>query len=163
MNRDWTIRVRSNAANEEVYLLISILKRRGKFLVIGFAALLLLGMSTMSTFAAANGEQTKHDMGSVTQGSMSAHDMNSMTHDSQGEHNMATMAPHGQSGHDMNSMTSDSQGDHDMNNMNHDGHGKKGSENDNPWPVLYGFGGAISAVILVAGIMKYTKRKGQGV
>ncbi|MDU2065082.1 MAG: hypothetical protein E6713_09570 [Sporomusaceae bacterium] len=143
--------------------MINIFKRRGSFLVISFATLLLLGMSTMNTFAATSAEQPKHDMGNMTQDSMSGHDMNSMMHESQGSHNMGTMSPNDHNGHDMNSMTSDSQNSLDMNNMNHDGHGKKEAENDNPWPVLYGFGGAISAVILVAGIMKYTKLKGQGV
>ncbi|MBU2701731.1 hypothetical protein Ga0466249_002850 [Sporomusaceae bacterium BoRhaA] len=118
--------------------MINTSKRRGKFLITGFATLILLGLLTVGAFAASNLGEQKHDMGAMTQGF--------------------------QSGHDMSSMTNDSQSGHDMNNMVHSGHDKKETaKDDNPWPILYGFGGFIFVVIISAGIMKFTGRKGRGV
>jgi hypothetical protein len=144
--------------------LINTSKRREKFLISGFATLILLGLLTVGAFAASNSGEQKHDMGAMTQGSQSGHDMSSMTNDSQSGHDMSSMTNDSQSGHDMSSMTNDSQSGHDMNNMGHSGHDKKETaKDDNPWPILYGFGGFIFAVIISAGIMKFTGRKGRGV
>lgn len=47
-----------------------------------------------------------------------------------------------------------------MDNMGHD---KKEPVKDDPWPILYGSGGFILVVIVIAGIMKFTGLKRQGV
>lgn len=153
--------------------MINTSKWRGKFLITGFAILLVLGLLTVEVLAASDSGEQKHDMGAMTQGSQSSHDMNSMTNDSQSSHDMGSMTNDSQSSNDMESMTNDPQSGHDMNNMNNMnnmgngmngmGHKQETASNDNPWPILYGFGGFISAVIIVAGIIKFTGKKRQGV
>lgn len=114
--------------------LFNTLKKRKNFLVIGFATLILLGLLTVGAFAASTTAEQKHDMGAMTN------------------------TP--QSGSVMGSMTNGSQSGHDMNGMDHK---KEAVPNDNPWPILYGFGGFIFGVIIIAGIMKFTGVKGKGV
>lgn len=139
------------------------LKRRKSFLVTGFATLILLGLFTVGGFAASNTVEQKHDMGAMTNAPQSGHDMGSMTDSSQNGHNMNAMTNNSQNGNAMGSMPNDSQNGHGMKGMNGMDHKKEAVPNDNPWPILYGFGGFIFGVIIIAGIKKFTGVKGKGV
>lgn len=125
--------------------LIDLWKRYKRVLVVGIAAVVLVGVMTSTVLvasASAEGEMTT-------------------TH--QSGHDMPAMGNSAQNSHDMPAMSNNSSNSHDMNNMKMEGHDASAPKSeDNPWPVLYGFGGAIATVILVAGILKYSRRKVQG-
>ncbi len=138
------------------------LKKRKNLLVMGFATLILLGQLTVGVFAASNTAEQKHDMGAMTMtnDSPSSHDISSMKNDSQNSNGMSSMTNDSQNGNDMSSTKNDSQNGSDMNGMDYK---KEAVSNDNPWPILYGFGGFISVVIIIAGIMKFTGMQGKEV
>lgn len=125
-------------------------KGRSRSLIIGFAVVLLLSVSTAHTYAATAMEDSKPAMETMTTSATNSHDMTAMD-------------PTGQNNHTMKAVDSEAQSGHDMNNMKEEKHSSAVPENDNPWPILYGFGGAILLVILVAGTLKYSKLKKQGV
>jgi hypothetical protein len=101
---------------------------------------------TVGAFAASNVDVQTQDRGAMTKDSQNGEAMGSMTGDSQ----------HGQA---MGPMTNASPNSQNMNGM---GHSKDIAPADHSWPILYGFGGFILVVIVIAGLLKFTALKGPG-